>query len=665
MLIFEPKYFLLFWTVPVLIGIFLFSRSLWEARLNTLGNPETVKNKLMPLYRPTLRTQTIYLSLVFIFAITALTRPQWGEEKKKLERKGANLVFLLDTSLSMLAEDIKPNRLEKSRLEMKSFVRHLKGDRIGMVAFAGSSFLQCPLTLDYSAFLLFLDAVTVGYIPDPGTSLAQALGVAIRSFPKEDLKHKAVIIFTDGEDHEGGMEEVMEAAKKAAVRIYTIGLGTPEGGPIPLKDEQGRKSGFKKDLSDQTVITKLNKDLLEKVAQATGGVYVPSTPSEQEVEIILKHLESLGKKQLEERSVTERDDQFQLFLMLALIFLIAEMLLRRTRKLETKTLAILLCFFLFCGFLESPRGLNKKGNDLYTQKKYQSALEAYRKAQVKEPEDPVIRYNLATTLYQVDEYNQAAKDLETAIQQSKDPEVKSKAYYNYGNAQYRLGNFEKAIEAYKKSLEVNPKDVDSKYNLEFLQKEKNRFEKKDQERQQDQQSQEQPQPDQQQQQQDKPQNKEDQKQAESENENQQQPHQGGQGQDEKDKEQKGPEGETSKDEKEKQKQQDQQKQDQERKQQEKEQEEKKQQEKEKKDKEQQQQEQQQDQQQEEQNEKKQEQQEPKEQQGKAPKPLQGQMTMENAMRILEAMKESEKELQDLRRPPVEPQQSEHPPAKDW
>lgn len=638
---FEPGAFSFLWLVPALAGLFWFSQKLWKRRLALIGYLPTLQGKLMSNFRPReWLVRMVFLISVFFFGILALARPQWGEEKRRIERKGVDIIFLLDTSLSMLAEDTKPSRLEKSKLEIKTFIRRLKGDRIGMVAFAGSSFLQTPLTLDYSAFLLFLDAIKPGYIPDPGTSLDRAVQLALKAFPQENLKHKVMILFSDGEDHEGGIETALDAARKAGVRIYTIGLGTANGEPIPLRDEEGRKGGFKKDRGGEIVITKLNQPVLEKVAAETGGLYFPSTPGEQEVDLIIRHMENLGKKQFKEQLVSEKEDHYQLFLFLALMFLVFEMLVRKSLKMPSKALALIPAFFIFCGFLESPRSLNEEANKLYQEKKYQSAAGLYRKARVKRPEDPTLRYNLATTDYQLSEYQEAAKELEEAIRTAKDPELKAKALYNYGNTQYRLGNFDKAIQAYQDALEINSKDVDAKYNLEFLQKEKSLFEKKDQERKKNEQQDQQPQPQKQQQEEQQQQSQKDQQQEQDQQQQQQQGEQekkeeeGQSGQEEEEQKDEGEEREPQKTQPEEQG---------------KEEEPQPQEEKEE--------------------EKPEEggQAEPQpmggEDQREGRAPLQGQMKLENALQILDALKESEKELQDLRRPPVRKDTPQ--PLKDW
>lgn len=488
---FESGRLIFLWLLPFLFFIFYAGNRVRQTRLAQLGDREFIQKKLIHgISEDARKLGWIFLLLAFFFSILALARPQWGEEKRKVERKGVDIVFLLDTSLSMLAEDVKPNRLGKAKLEIKNMIRKLRGDRVGMVAFAGSSFLQCPLTLDYGAFLLFVDALKPGYIPDPGTSFSNALRLAARAFPADSGKYRSMIVFSDGEDHEGGVDQALEEVKKAGIRVYTLGVGTLEGDPIPLRSGLGqapgqRPSGYKKDKQGQVVITRLNSELLSRIAKETGGLYLPATPAEREIDVTLKHLETLGQRKLKERLITEREDHFQIFLFFAFLFLIAETALRYSKKRFGMAKAVLpvLILFLFTGFIDTPRSLVEKGNKAVGDKKYQTAVENYRKAQISDPHNPVIRYDLGTALYHQYEYRGAEKELQQALSQARDPQEKARILYNYANTLYRLGDFEKAIENYKKVLEIDPRDEDSKYNLEFLQKKKAQFEKQNQERQ--------------------------------------------------------------------------------------------------------------------------------------------------------------------------------------
>lgn len=656
---FRPEYFLYLWLVPAVLVFYLFSHKLWQKRVHRLVQDETLLSKLIEGHRKNeWLVRAIFMTLAVLCFVLALARPQWGDEKRTVQRKGADIIFMIDTSLSMLAEDIKPNRLEKAKFEIEAFIRNLRGDRVGMVTFAGSGFLQTPLTLDHAAFLLFLDAVQVGFLPDPGTSLFQAINLAIRAFPQKELKYKALLLFTDGEDQEGGIEKAIGAAKQANVRIYCIGLGTAEGEPIPLKNEKGERSGFKKDRGGQMVLTRLNQPLLERLAKETGGIYLPATPGEKEVEVILKHLRGWGEQQFAEKMIVEREDQYQPFLILALIFLAAEMLVRRKNKNGNgKSPALMAClaaFFLFTGFLETSQDTVKKGNEHFQAKRYQSALDAYRKVQVKNPDAPEVLYDLGTTLYKVDSFQESAQDLEAASKTAQDPLLKANAFYNHGNVQYRLGNFEEAIDSYKKALELDPTDKDAKYNLEFLQKQKNKMDEKDQE---------QKKQDEKEDEQKKDQKKEKQDQQQKQGQDQKDQKDQGQGKDQKDQDQQSQD-QKDQDQQQQPKPQDQQDQNQ---QQQKDQEEKEKKEEQQKKDQQQSQQDQKDQQQkereEQQNAEEQKKNSQDEREGQQKRPLQGQMSMDNALNLLDAMKESEKELQDLRRPPV----NKNPPPvdKDW
>ncbi len=647
---FSPEYFLGLWLVPAVMVFYYIAHKLRQKRLHSIVQDEALLAKLIEGYRKNeWKVRSLLMTLTVLCLILALARPQWGDEKRSVQRKGSDILFLVDTSLSMLAEDIKPNRLGKAKFEVETFIRNLRGDRIGMVTFAGSGFLQTPLTLDHAAFLLFLDAVQVGFLPDPGTSLVQAIELAIKAFPQKELKYKAIVLFTDGEDHEGGIEKAIENAKKANVRIYAIGMGSKEGEPIPLKNEKGERSGFKKTRGGQMVLTKLNQPLLERLAKETGGIYLPATPGEKEVDVILKHLRSWGEQQFEEKMVVEREDQYQTFLILALILLMLEMLIRRRDRKPTALLAAL-AFVFFTGFLETSQDTVKKGNEHFTNKRYQSAIEDYRKVQVKNPDAPEVLYNLGTALYKTDAFQESARDLDTvAAQKELDPQLKAQALYNYGNAQYRLGNFEKAIDAYKKVLALDPKDQDAKYNLEFLQKQKGKFDKKNQDKKKDEQKKDEQKKDQQKNQQQQQQN---QGQGQQDQQNQ------GQGQQDKQDEQQQNQPQQPKDEQDQKDQEQQQQKDQDQKdqeQKEKEQEEQRQRAQEEKS----------DKERDEQNkqQKPQDEQKDQQQQGQQKQPLQGQMSMDNALNLLDALKESEKELQDLRRPPV----NKNPPEieKDW
>lgn len=328
----HPEWFHGFWLIAALVGFFIWAEKKRRQRLERFGDWPTIK-LLMPTHSEIKSWIKKALLIIVLSLLTfTLAQPQWGETKKQLQRKGLDIMFLIDTSMSMLADDITPNRIDKAKLEMKGFLNQLKGDRIGMVTFAGSGFIQSPLTLDYDAFLLFANSIQVGYIPDPGTSLSEAIRIALKAFPKKKAKNQVILIISDGEHHEGDVESAIKQANEAQVRIYTIGTGTQEGAPIPLRSGEGKVGGYKKDRAGEIVITKLNEELLTKMAKQTGGLYFTATPGGREIDYIYQHMQNLEKQDFKQQVIVERENHFQIFLILATAFLVLEMFIHEIKS---------------------------------------------------------------------------------------------------------------------------------------------------------------------------------------------------------------------------------------------------------------------------------------------------------------------------------------------
>jgi len=324
------------WFIPLLVFFFVWTGRRKRKLLEKFAEWRTMELLGESHSHTKERLKKGLLVTVLALLMITLAQPQWGNEKKQIQRKGVEIIFLVDSSLSMLAEDAIPSRIEKAKLEMKSFLRQLKGDRVGIVTFAGSGFIQSPLTLDYDAFLLFVNSIQVGYIPDAGTSLSEAIRMAIKAFPKTKQKNQVIVLLSDGEDLEGNVEPAVKMAKEANIRIYSIGIGTKEGAPIPLRSEQGKVSGYKKDRSGEVVITKLNEELLTQISEQTGGLYSQATPSEREIEWIYQHTQNLEKKDFKQRLIVERENHFQFFLAIALLVLFAEAIINDIKKQTQK-----------------------------------------------------------------------------------------------------------------------------------------------------------------------------------------------------------------------------------------------------------------------------------------------------------------------------------------
>lgn len=264
--------------------------------------------------------------------VLAAADPQVGTKLEEVKREGIDIVIALDLSTSMLCEDIPPSRLENARHEIQKFVEGLKGDRVGLVAFAGTAVIHCPLTTDYGAVKLLTRVMTPSLIPEPGTALADAIDKARRAFNDEDAKSRVIILITDGEDHE---EQAVEAAREAGeegIRIYTIGMGTPGGAPIPVS-EDNRAEGFKKSKDGQIVVTKLNQLLLQRIADAGNGQYLPGTKGGEELETIWEEISAMEKREFEKKQYTGFEDRFQYLALPAVLLLLFEFLLSERRGL--------------------------------------------------------------------------------------------------------------------------------------------------------------------------------------------------------------------------------------------------------------------------------------------------------------------------------------------
>jgi Ca-activated chloride channel family protein len=323
----NPQFLYLWLLVPALLAAFVWSGRRRFNLIRLFGNPELLARIGSAVHPPRRRLKQTLFVLAIFFLVLALARPQWGASLTPIKREGVDLVIVLDTSLSMLAQDIKPSRLEKAKHELWKLLDLLRGDRVGLVAFAGTSFTLCPLTLDYQAAKMFLQSIAPGVIPEPGTALADAIKTGVSNFDSKTKKFKAMILLTDGENLEEGKEQdPVAAAEKAAeqgVVIYTVGIGSGRGEPIPLPTDQGGVE-YKRDPGGQTVMSKLDEDTLRKIALATGGKYYHATAEEMELGKIYEAIAGMEKKTFEEQYHVQYEDRFQWPLLLAVLFLFAE-----------------------------------------------------------------------------------------------------------------------------------------------------------------------------------------------------------------------------------------------------------------------------------------------------------------------------------------------------
>jgi Ca-activated chloride channel family protein len=318
--------------VPVLTVIFVSALYLRRLALRKVGDPGIIRRLIPDVSKEKLILKFILLMAAFVFIVIGLANPQTGSKLEKVQRKGIDLVVALDVSNSMLAQDIKPDRLTRAKQALFKLIDKLQGDRIGIVIFAGKAYTQLPITTDYSAAKMFVSNISTTDVPSQGTAIGEAILLGMESFDKKD-QGKAIIIITDGENHEDGALEAASAASEEGIRVFTIGMGLPDGSPIPLYNSYGQQSGYKKDNQGNTVVTRLNEQMLQQIASAGQGDYVRANNTQAGLSKIFEKINALEKQEIETRMFTDYEDQFQYFLGLGLLLLFLEFLIfeRKTR----------------------------------------------------------------------------------------------------------------------------------------------------------------------------------------------------------------------------------------------------------------------------------------------------------------------------------------------
>jgi Ca-activated chloride channel homolog len=328
----RPEYLYALYVLPVIIVLFFFLFKQQRKKLKAFAN-SNLHNILLPKHSKIKSwLKIILVTIALSLLILAAANPQIGTRLEEVKQTGIDVFILLDVSLSMSAEDIKPNRLEKAKYQISNLINKLRGDRIGLIIFSGDAYVQIPLTTDYSAANLFLSAVDFKSVPQPGTAVATAINLAIKSFDFKTATQKVIVVITDGEDHEGDVTEAVNDAVSKNLKIYTIGLGSPEGVPIPIYNSQGEAIGYKKDRDGNTILTKLNDDILKEIASKGKGKYYRGTNYEDYLDQIFKELSSIEKTEFGTKKVTDYEDRFYYFLAPAILLLILEFFLSESKS---------------------------------------------------------------------------------------------------------------------------------------------------------------------------------------------------------------------------------------------------------------------------------------------------------------------------------------------
>jgi len=337
----SPEFLYALIAIPILLVIWLVILKAQKKKWNIFGEIDLVE-RLMPNVSYKLKNWKFVFFLIAISSlIIGIANPQIGSKLEKVQRKGIDIIIAVDISSSMLAEDIKPNRLIRAKRSISKLVDNLEGDRIGIIVFAGKAYTQLPITTDYSAAKMFLSTVNTDFISTQGTSIAAAIEMGRETFKnayendKDAERNKAIIVITDGEDHEEGALEEAKKAKEEGIKIYTIGMGTIKGAPIP-KYSGGRKIGFKKDREGHTVITRFNESLLQEIASKGDGMYVRANNNKTGLKVILDEINKMSKTEIETQTFKDYESRFQIFAAISLFFLLLEILIRERRDKKNR-----------------------------------------------------------------------------------------------------------------------------------------------------------------------------------------------------------------------------------------------------------------------------------------------------------------------------------------
>jgi len=334
MLHFEHKeFFLLLLLIPLVVALYFYVQYQTKNQLQKIGNIDLIKRLMPDRNERKSLVKFILFNIILFFLIIGLAQPQMGTKMEKVQRKGIDVMIALDVSKSMLSQDVVPSRLEKSKLLIQTLLKKLDGDRVGLVIFAGNAYLQMPLTVDYSSLLLYLRSINTNSVPTQGTNITSALEQSEDAFNATDKKHKAIIVITDGEDHEENAIDKAEELASDGTKIFTVGVGTPNGGTIPLYDQNGNITGEKKDENGQPIISKMNPNMLQALAKAGTGNYYILDNSKQVADFMSKDIAKIETKTINDKVFTDFVEQFQYFLFFALILLIADFFITYRKKM--------------------------------------------------------------------------------------------------------------------------------------------------------------------------------------------------------------------------------------------------------------------------------------------------------------------------------------------
>jgi len=502
---FENKFmFFLFILIPFIMIIFILEIISYKKRAKIIAGSNI--NKIMPYYSENRNyLKMIVYVIAFIFVILALARPKWGIETIEASFKGRDILIILDTSYSMAVKDIPPSRLDSAKFAIEELLKSENGDRIGLMVFSGSAELLVPITTDYSSIAFFLESVYPDMLDKDGTNISNALLSGISSFQDDEPRNKMILLITDGEDLQGEYYSTLNKIKDAAIKIFTVGVGTKNGEPIPMKNNKGEIEGYMKDQSGNYVISKLDEKRLVEIAEATNSSYMRMTGNKNDLRRFVDSIDSVEKQENSKEKYEQKKEHYDIFLIPALIlFAIGFILgegkffnrLRKTSFLSTifSLMKIsLIIFILFSShFLYSNEPADETkdisndikkdkiikdnlnggffGNREFKKGNYTNALQKYSTADniLKENDLAKLYYNMGNSYYKLEQFDKAKENFDNALLFAKDDSLKSQIYYNQGLNYFKQQNYSQSKKMFKESILINENDDDARYNYEIV-----------------------------------------------------------------------------------------------------------------------------------------------------------------------------------------------------
>ncbi len=516
----SPQYLYLLLVLVALAAIHYYIIYKKKRQVKRFGDPELTKQLFLGVsrWRPEVKFWITMLALASF--IVALARPQFGTRLDTRERTGIEAIIALDVSNSMLAEDVKPNRLEKAKMMVSNMVDGMRDDKIGLIVFAGQAFVQLPITSDYVSAKMFLETISPSMISVQGTDIAEAINLSMRSFTQQEDISRAIFVITDGEDNEAkGVEAAKQAAAKG-IRVYVLGIGNPGGAPIPIPGT----GQYIIDDEGNTVVSRLSEEMCREIATAGGGSYIYVDNSSSAQKKLSEQVDRLAKAKMESQIYSEYDEQFQGFVLIGILLLLLDVFLLERESKSTwlsnlfhrgrSVSTICLLFFSLAAFSQTDRDYIRRGNRLMRDSVYDKAQVEYQKAIERDNTNPISHFNLGNALLYQNKAEDAMKEYETAARLEKDKMRLAQIYHNMGVVLQSAKQFDKAVACYRNSLRNDPTNNETRYNyaLSLFQLKKNQGGQDNQDQQKDDKGQDEKKEQEQQQQQQKQDKKDEQQQ---------------------------------------------------------------------------------------------------------------------------------------------------------